>query len=570
MVTPILLSKAVRMTIKPHPVLAAAACLALLPSPALAQPANPATAPAAPASPPTFELADVHVSAKTLTPDFTGGALRGDRYLLHNATMVNIIALSYGVEDDNVLSGPAWLDLDRFDISARAPRGTSPDDVKLMLRALLGDRFHLVAHNDTHPLPAFVLTVAKGGSKLKQSDGTENSGCNQTPNAPSTPPGAVPYIYVTCHNLTLAQIADSLHDMAGGYLTNPVVDQTGITGSWDFDIKWTGRGNLQRAGGDGISIFDAVDKQLGLKLEAKTAPMPVVIVDSVDQKPTPNAPGLDKALPPPPPAEFDVAVLKPSKPDERRGDDFSSNQITATGLTLKTLIAYAWQLNPNDDDLIANAPKWLGEDKWDILAKAAPDAQSIGPDGKPQFDFDLLPHMVQALLEDRFQMKSHLEDRPIEAFTLVAVNPHMKKADPINRTGCKEGPGPDGKDPRIANPILGRLLYCQNMTMAQLADRLPSLASGYVFTPVLDSTGLKDAYDFTLSFSTAGQLRSSPPPPSGTAASASNDPSTVSDPNGGLSLLDAMAKQLGVKVIKEKRPSPVLVIDHIEEHPTDN
>jgi uncharacterized protein (TIGR03435 family) len=86
--------------------------------------------------------------------------------------------------------------------------------------------------------------------------------------------------------------------------------------------------------------------------------------------------------------------------------------------------------------------------------------------------------------------------------------------------------------------------------------------------PVLDSTGLKDAYDFTLSFSTAGQLHSTPPP-----SSTSSDPNaatTASDPNGGLSLPDAMARQLGVKLIKEKRSSPVLVIDHIEEKPTDN
>ena len=101
--------------------------------------------------------------------------------------------------------------------------------------------------------------------------------------------------------------------------------------------------------------------------------------------------------------------------------------------------------------------------------------------------------------------------------------------------------------------------------MAQLADQLPNLANGYVFTPVLDSTGLKDAYDFTLSFSTAGQLHSVP-------SASPNDPNAAAtpDPNGGLSLPDAMARQLGVKLIKEKRPSPVLVIDHIDEKPTDN
>jgi uncharacterized protein (TIGR03435 family) len=161
-------------------------------------------------------------------------------------------------------------------------------------------------------------------------------------------------------------------------------------------------------------------------------------------------------------------------------------------------------------------------------------------------------------------MKFHFEDRVIDAFTMVAANPKMKKADPLNRTGCKEGPGDDGKDPRIANPILGRLISCRNMTMAQLADQLPNLAGGYIFTPVLDSTGLKGAYDFTLSFSTAGQLHSAPPP------STSDPNGATSDPNGGLSLPDAMARQLGVKLIKERRASPVLVLDQIEEKPTDN
>jgi uncharacterized protein (TIGR03435 family) len=99
--------------------------------------------------------------------------------------------------------------------------------------------------------------------------------------------------------------------------------------------------------------------------------------------------------------------------------------------------------------------------------------------------------------------------------------------------------------------------------MAQFAEQLQYLAGGYVFTPVLDSTGLTGAYDFTISFSGAGQLHPGPPPPSGSG-------DAPSDPNGGLSLPDALVKQLGVKLIKEKRSSPVLVIDHIEQKPTDN
>jgi len=175
---------------------------------------------------------------------------------------------------------------------------------------------------------------------------------------------------------------------------------------------------------------------------------------------------------------------------------------------------------------------------------------------------------VQALLIERFNMKVHMEDREVNAYTLIAVNPKMKKADPTNRTGCKEGPGPDGKDPRIATPILARLLNCQNMTMAQLAEALPTQAGGYIFSPVKNATGLEGAYDFTLSFSPVGLLNSGAN--NTTVPGSTSDASTASDPSGALSLFDAISKQLGLKLEKQKRMSPVLVIDHIDEKPTDN
>ena len=86
--------------------------------------------------------------------------------------------------------------------------------------------------------------------------------------------------------------------------------------------------------------------------------------------------------------------------------------------------------------------------------------------------------MLQTLMEDRFKLKTHREDRPINAYTLVAASPKLKKADPLLRTGCKEGPGADGKDPRIASPVLNRLVTCQNMTMADFAQELTNLANG--------------------------------------------------------------------------------------------
>jgi uncharacterized protein (TIGR03435 family) len=241
-------------------------------------------------------------------------------------------------------------------------------------------------------------------------------------------------------------------------------------------------------------------------------------------------------------------------------------------MPLSFLVAFAWNLNPNDKEQMPGAPKWLTAAKWEILAKTSADVAATptgpGAGNNPQIDIDELRHMVQALLIERFNMKAHMEDREVTAYTLTAANPKMKKADPTNRTGCKEGPGPDGKDPRIATPILARLMNCQNMTMAQFAEALPLQAGGYIFSPVKDATGLEGAYDFTLNFSPAGLLN--PGANNTTVPGSTSDANAAVDPSGALSLSDAIYKQLGLKLEKQKRMSPVLVIDHIDDKPTDN
>ena len=164
-----------------------------------------------------------------------------------------------------------------------------------MLRTLLADRFGLKVHNDNRPLPAFVLSAGSGKHKMKATEGS-GSGCQGQPQTPE--PGVIPYQQVSCKNLTTAQIAENLRQMAGGYLDKPVIDEAKLDGSFDFDIKWTARAQLAAAGADGISIYDAVEKQLGLKLEQKQMAMAVIVVDSANPKPTANAPGVAEALPP--------------------------------------------------------------------------------------------------------------------------------------------------------------------------------------------------------------------------------------------------------------------------------
>lgn len=567
-------------------VLASVVCVAFFSTPLFSQSRNAAIATSAAgdapaAALPSFQLVDVHTSPHVNAPSIRGGALHGDRYTTSQATMTNLIARSYSLDSRYVLGGPPWLDLDRFDVVAQAPRTTSQDDIRLMLRSMLVDRFKLVTHTATKPLPAYILSVSKGALKMKPADASSKGDAPSGPNAqgeqdapvidgclyhappPNTPPAPIMNVKFTCHAITMDSFATFLRDIGSPYLKQPVVNQTALKGTWDFDIDWTYQ--PQKGDDPGTTIFDAVEKQLGLKLETGTAPLPVVYVDSVNETPTPNAPGLDKALPPPPPAAFDVAVIKPARPEEKgiqlmvRGSEIQINDAP-----LDFMITWSWDIN---DNRIANSPDFLSKDHWDILGKVNTDAPA-GPGSAPQINQDDLQQMLKTLLADRFGMKSHMEDRPVDGYTLVAAGPHLTKADPTNRTGCKDGPGPDGKDPRINNPQLGRLVSCLNITMAQFAAQLQTMASGYIKSPVIDATGIDGAYDFTLSFSTSGQLRGSSSP-----AQATDDTSAAalaSAPSGGISLFDAVYKTLGLKLEKTKVTVPMLVIDHIERAPTEN
>jgi uncharacterized protein (TIGR03435 family) len=544
---------------------------------------------------PTFEVADVHGAPPSTTNFFgRGGTLHGSRYEFNNATMVDLITDAYSVDRDKVLGGPAWLEMDRFDVIAKAPAKTAPETLKLMLQSLLADRFKLVAHADTKPLPAYALRVGKH-LLMKPAEGSEEPDCKQSidglPKGPTDGPIQISSLTLSlsCHNMTIASLLDGLplqRQAPGGGII-PIVDQTELKGSWNFDFKFTLGGM-----GDSIAAVSAeVEKQLGVKLDPITIPLPVVQVQSVNPKPTPNGPETASAFPPLP-TEFDVAEIKPSQSGANSGPmminggmvmvatkagggrngggrvpPIQNGRVNLAGYTLKNLIRLAW--NINSDDKLAGVPKFADSDKYDVIAKVpagAADAFS---------DMDSIRPLLRALLIDRFKMVVHDEERPVPTFVLSSVKPKMKPADPAARTKFYEGPGPDGKDPRTANPAVSRLVTCQNMTMTQFASLLNSIAGGYIGgQPVLNETGLDGAWDFTLNFSVAGMVgggrgmvvfRSG-----GGDAGPGGGANTASDPSGGLSLNDALTKQLGLKLETLKRPAPVVVIDRMEQKPAEN
>src|SRR5438128_2669322 len=134
---------------------------------------------------PSFEAADIHTSPRTVNPQSRGGFVRGGRYEFRLATMLDLVANAYNVEADKVLGGPSWLETDRYDIIAKAPASANNDSAKMMLRALLADRFKLTIHNEDRPTSVYTLTAIAGkrGPQLKESSGG-TTGCQGVPQTP--------------------------------------------------------------------------------------------------------------------------------------------------------------------------------------------------------------------------------------------------------------------------------------------------------------------------------------------------------------------------------------------------
>jgi uncharacterized protein (TIGR03435 family) len=163
-----------------------------------------------------------------------------------------------------------------------------------MLKSLIVERFGLKTHTEDRPVPVFLLQAGRS-VRMKEADPANRPGCAISRGQTGTGPAAIPLKVYTCRNLTMAKFAELIRPQAAGYLRNPVVDLTGLKGAYDFEIAWT-RNDVftaaqNRKGDDGasadptgaITVFEAIDKGMGLKLEGgKKYPLPVLVVDHAD------------------------------------------------------------------------------------------------------------------------------------------------------------------------------------------------------------------------------------------------------------------------------------------------
>jgi len=250
-----------------------------------------------PPAPLSFEVAELkanHSSDLNYAVDFG----KGGRLIVRNVPLKYLISEGYHVRPEAVSGAPGWSESERFDVVAKAPPTTSEDDLRRMLVALLQERLKLATHTEQKVMPVYALVVGKNGPKnLKESEPARAAEDRCVSGPPPTPGDRE----LVCRHTSMAALADAMPRVVRGFIQLPVVDQTGIQGSYEFKLDFTPANRLDGVGrggdggksgtaplGSGLSIFDALQAQLGLKLESKKLPMPVIIIDHVERTPTEN------------------------------------------------------------------------------------------------------------------------------------------------------------------------------------------------------------------------------------------------------------------------------------------
>jgi len=211
-------------------------------------------------------------------------------YHATNMTLKIMISNVYGVKSWLVFGLPSWAESAHWDIDAKvsAPDMTvmkklTAEQRRVMIGSILKERFGLVVHQESKVQPMFVMTVMPGGPKFKESAAP-----------PPTPEGEKPKPHggwrmgpgtLSAKEMSMQSLADSISYQ----VERTVIDNTGLTGKYDMEMKWTPEERATATTDNGVdgdappAIFEAVKEQLGLKLSADKAPVPTVVVDKIEQ-----------------------------------------------------------------------------------------------------------------------------------------------------------------------------------------------------------------------------------------------------------------------------------------------
>jgi uncharacterized protein (TIGR03435 family) len=223
---------------------------------------------------PAYEAASVKLDNSGSGNSSSNGS-KG-QIVMTNVSLKRLVERAYSVKPMQV-TGPDWMEDVRVDIVAKYPHDTKREDQPLMLRTLLEDRFKLAVHRKTQELPGYALVVAKGGFKLKPVD--DEGG-------PSTSSNGKNHVRtLTAKTTPMTQLADVLTRNLG----EMVIDQTGIEGVYNFELRWAEDQQKQDATPtDAPSLFTALQDTLGLRLKPEKVPTEIIVVDRIERIPVEN------------------------------------------------------------------------------------------------------------------------------------------------------------------------------------------------------------------------------------------------------------------------------------------
>ena len=209
----------------------------------------------------SFEVASIkpsdptHVGAQVYTPG-------PGRFTAMTAALKDLMLFAYNVRPSQIVGGPRWFESEAYDIAAKSAGAPSNDELRLMLRNLLADRFQLKVHRETRDLGVYNLVLDKKGPKLSEVAAAGRGVGMQKGNLHAS-------------GSTMATLASVL----SRHLDHVVVDRTGLVGFYDFALTWT----ADDSDPTGASLFSAIQEQLGLKLEATKAPVEVLVIDRAER-----------------------------------------------------------------------------------------------------------------------------------------------------------------------------------------------------------------------------------------------------------------------------------------------
>jgi uncharacterized protein (TIGR03435 family) len=218
----------------------------------------------------TFDVASIRPNHSGST-DSNVDSTRGGRLTITNESLRDLIRFAFGVKDYQISGSPGWIDSERYDIAAKTDTPANPDfeGEKALIRGLLAERFALKTHVETRESTVYSLTIGRNGSKLVRHD-------NGTGTKART----------TCGHITGGRVTtEVLATMLSRLLGHDVLDQTNLSGKYDFELDWTPDADpcREKVGSpDAPSIFTAIQQQLGLKLDSGKGPVQILIIDHVE------------------------------------------------------------------------------------------------------------------------------------------------------------------------------------------------------------------------------------------------------------------------------------------------